>query len=174
MDIRFCGCGWEWMPVRGFLCLFWLEIHTKGLRTRFPTRPEEDNEGPRAEQKKAVNRRRQSARVSSRQKSGKANGQRKATAWTCASIGWVGQHERMNQHSWWLCRNFAGIHACNSQQMHRKLHKSVTNFTLHMLRANPSPCLFVLFSSTLSVVYAVFCLSVKKCEIPLYEDERNH
>ena len=35
--------------------------------------------------------------------------------------------------------------------------------------------LFVLFSSTLSVVYVVLCcVSVKKCEIPLAGDERNH
>ena len=34
-------------------------------------------------------------------------------------------------------------------------------------------CLFVLFSSTLFVVYIEFCVSVKKCEIPLAGDERN-
>ena len=28
-------------------------------------------------------------------------------------------------------------------------------------------CLFVLFSSTLAIVYVVFCVSLKKCEIPL-------
>ena len=53
----------------------------------------------------------------------------------------------------------------------RKLHKSVTNFSLLALGANPSPCLLVLFSSTLSVV---FCVSEKKCEIPVAGDERNH
>ena len=36
----FCGSGWA--PVRGFLCLFWHVAHTKGLRMRFPTKPEED------------------------------------------------------------------------------------------------------------------------------------
>ena len=52
--------------------------------------------------------------------------------------------------------------------------ESVTNFPLLVLGANPSQCLLVLFSSTLSVVYVVFCVSVKKCEIPLAGDEKNH
>ena len=28
----------------GVLCLFWRKTHTKGLRARLPTRPEEDEE----------------------------------------------------------------------------------------------------------------------------------
>ena len=47
------------MSVRGFLCLFWREIFTKGLPTRFPRRLEEDEgtQSPRAvNRKKAVNR----------------------------------------------------------------------------------------------------------------------
>ena len=53
VGIRFCGCGW--VPVRGFLCLFWRKTHSKALRERFPTKLEEKKEkqGPRA-----VNRRR--------------------------------------------------------------------------------------------------------------------
>ena len=74
--------------------------------------------------------------------------------------------ERMIQCSWWLCGNFARIHTRASPQIHRKLRKSVTIFSLLVLRANPNPCLFILFSSTLSGVYVVFCVSVKKCEIP--------
>ena len=53
-------------------------------------------------------------------------------------------------------------------------YKSITNFSLLALGANPSPRLFVLFSSTFSVVYVVFWVSVKKCEKPLVGDERNH
>ena len=34
------GCGW--VPVRGSLCLFWRETHSKGLHPRSPTRPKED------------------------------------------------------------------------------------------------------------------------------------
>ena len=33
---------WVWVPVKGLFCLFWHETHTKGLRARFPTTPEED------------------------------------------------------------------------------------------------------------------------------------
>ena len=51
------------MSVRGFLCLFWRETHTKGLRAKFPTRPEEDES---SEQKKAVNKNRGKAMVRER------------------------------------------------------------------------------------------------------------
>ena len=91
--------------------------------------------------------------------------------------GRVGQCET-SQRSWWLWGNFVQIHTHTSLQMHWKLCISVTNFFLLVLGANPSPCLFVclfvLLSSTLSVVYVVFYVSVKKCEIPLARDERNH
>ena len=97
---------------------------------------------------------------------------RKVTGRTCGLRGRVGQRERMSQRSWWLCGGFARIHARANPQMHRKLRK--TNFSLLSLGANPSPCLFVIFSSALSVVYVVFCVSIKKCEIPLAGDERNH
>ena len=146
-------------PHKGFAC----EISHETGRGR----------GPRLNRRK-LNRIGQSAGESSRQKSGEADGQRKSTARTCGSRGRVGQREKMSLRSWWLCGNFARIHARDSSLMHRKLHKSVTNFSLLALGANPSPCLVVLFSSTLSVVYVVFCVSVKKCKIPLAGDERNH
>ena len=57
--------------------------------------------------------------------------------------------------------------------VHSKHHKSVTNFSLLALGDNPSPCLFVLFFH-LSIVYVVSCVFVKKCEISLTGDERNH
>ena len=160
------------MPVRGSLCLYWCETHTKDLRARFPTRPEEDKgrQEPKIEQKIAENK--------TEQRSGQnraVNGSRgKLTARMCEPRGQVGQCESMSQHSWWLCGNFARTHAPDSLLMHGKLHNSVTNFSLLALGANSSPCLFVLFSSTLSVVYVVSCVSVKKCEIPRAGGERNH
>ena len=150
--------------------LFWHETPTKGLRARFPTRPEED-EGRQetdqsTQQNKTVYRTGESVEQGSRQK--------RAGTRACGLRGQVGQSERISQRSWWLCGNFARIHTHASSQKHRKQHKSVTNFSLLALGANPSLCLFVLFSSALSVVYVVFCVSVKKCEIPLAGDERNH
>ena len=106
----------------------------------------------------------------SRQKLGEADGQRKTTARTCGSRGWVGQRERMSQRSWWLCENFAGIHARDSSQMHRKLGKSVINFFLLALWVR----VCYLFLSILSVLYIVFCVFLKKCEIPLAGNKRNH
>ena len=48
--------------------------------------------------------------------------------------------------------------------------EGVTDFSLLALACD---CL-LFFSSTLSVVNVVFCVSVKKCEIPLAGDERDH
>ena len=174
LGIRFCV--WGWVPVK-FLCLFWRETHTKGLCARFPTRSEE---GPMAEQKRAVNKRRQSTGEGSQQERvvnrswGRTNGQRKVTARNCGPRGCVSQRERMSQHSWWLCGNFARIHACDSPQMHRSFTKvSQTSPFLLLELTQVRVCLFF-FSSTPSIVYIVFCVFVKKCEIPLSGDERNH
>ena len=89
-------------------------------------RPEEDEErqGPRA-----VNRSRGKATVRERRLLSEEQECR------------VGQRVRMNQRSWWLCGNFARIH---------KPQKSIKNFSLIALGANPSPCLFIL-----SVIYVV-------------------
>ena len=88
--------------------------------------------------------------------------QREATARRgariCGTRGWVGQRERMSQCSWWLCGNFARIHVRDSPQMHSKLPKSVPNFSLLALGANPSPCLFVFLFLHLSIVYVVLCV----------------
>ena len=151
--IRFCGCVGAsqriplsvlaWNPHKGLAC----EITYETGRGR-------GKKGPRK------NRRNQSIDQGSQQK--------RAGAMACGLRGRVGQRERMSQRSSCLCGNFARIHACTSPQTHRKLRKSVTNFSLLARGANPSLCLFVLFSSTLSVK------SGKKCEIPLARDERNH
>ena len=57
--------------------------------------------------------------------------------------------------------------------MHRKLHKSITNFYLLALGTN-RPCLFVLLFFHLSTVYVMFCVFVKKCEMPLAGNKKNH
>ena len=119
----------------------------------------------RSEQNKAVGRTGQSVGESNQQES------REAECWDLWARGRVGQRERMSQRSLWLCEYFAHIHALDSLQMYRKLCKGVTNFCFLALGANPSPCVFVLFSSTFSLVYVVFCVSVKKCK---RRDERNH
>ena len=113
---------------------------------------------------------------SRRRQSAKESGQRKATAkWgakTCGHRGRVGQRERMSRRSWWLCGNFARIHARVSPQMHRKLQKSPQTSPFLILELTQvRACLFFFFS-TLLVVYFVSCVFVKKCEIPLAGDER--
>ena len=64
LDIRLCGCGC--VPVRGPLCLFWRETHTKGLCVRLPTKPEED-EGRKVPQTTEVSRTNQSTEKGSQQ-----------------------------------------------------------------------------------------------------------
>ena len=96
--------------------------------------------------------------------------QGKSTARNYGPRRWVGQH-KMSQHFWWLCGIFPRIHAHNSSQNAGKV--SQTSPFLHLELTQVRVCLFVLFSSTHSVVYVVFCVSVKKCEIPLDRDERN-
>ena len=63
--IRFCVGGCDGATVRGFLCSFGRETHTKDLRDRFPAKSEEDEkrQGLKVEQKKAVNIRGQSIEV---------------------------------------------------------------------------------------------------------------
>ena len=118
-------------------------------------------------------RRRQSAGESSQQKLGEADGQRKATARTYGPRGWVGQRERISQYSWWLCGNFTRIHTHNSPQMHRKLHKSLTNFSLLVLGANPSPWLFVLlFLHFFSCVCCVWCICKEMWNTPGHRWEK--
>ena len=148
-----------------FVC-FGKKTHRKGLRTSFLTRLEEDkgekapksSEGSSieqsAEQKSAVYRREQS---------------RKPTASMCGPRGRVGQREKMSQRSLWLCGNFARIHAPDSSQNARKV--SQTSLFLRLVLTQVRVCSL---SSTLLVVYIVFCVSVKKYEIPLAGDKRNH
>ena len=127
--IRLCECGCGWVPLRGFLCLFWRENHTKGWRARFPIRPKEDEgrQGPN----RAVGRRNQSTEEGrtdqdSQQKRTEKGSRPKREvkrAGACGLRGRGDQRERMSQRSWWLCGNFARIHARDSSQKHRMLGK---------------------------------------------------
>ena len=180
---------WLWVPVKGSLCLFWCKTHTKGLHMRFPTRPKEDEGRKVPEQKRTgqLNEEgsqkketsRQNRAVSKRDQSTELNrpGQSTGESSQQRLLGPVDSEARLANMSGWVMisgGNFTQIHAHASPQIHRKPRKSITNVSLLALGTNPSPCLFVLFSSTLSVVYVVFCLLAKKCEIPLARDERNH
>ena len=161
--IRFCGYGRGGAPLRGFLYLLWHETHSGD----FPTRPEEDEKkGPRA-----FNRRKELGTVRKRRRSEKGNCELRVG--TCGLRSQVSQCERMSQCSCWLCGNFAPIHASNS---HRYIenHRKVSNTSfLHLELTQVHTCFFF-FSSTLSVVYAVSCVFVKRCEMPSAADERNH
>ena len=145
-------------PLRGLAC----EISHETGRGR-------GKEGPRVKrisQEKEAERR-------SRQERAVNISRGKPTARMCGPRCRTSQHEKMSQHSWWLCGNFAWIHARDSQQMHAERHKSVKN-SLLALGSNSRPWLFVLFPFTLSIVYVVYCVSVKKCDIPLAGDERKY
>ena len=69
---------------------------------------------------------------------------------------------------WVLCLRITFPKQYDSLQMHGELHKSVENSPLLRLKLTQvRVCL--LFSFTLSVV---FCVSIKKCVMPLIGDER--
>ena len=91
----------------------------------------------------------QSTEESSQKKSGKGDGQRKTaakrSAGTCGLRSQVSKRERMSQRSWWLCVNFAQIHAHNSPQK--------------ATGANSSPYLFVLlFFHPFGCVCCILCV----------------
>ena len=71
----------------GSLCLFWHETHTKGVRVRLPTRPEED----RTEESREQDRPGQSTEQGSQQE--------RAGVRACGLRGRVGQRDRMSQMS---------------------------------------------------------------------------
>ena len=174
--IRFCGRGFGCQSEDPFV-LFWCEIHTKGLRAKFPTRPEEDEgrkvpvskEGGRTKRTEQGNGK--STAVSRREQSTEVGGSR--------LLGPVGPEAGLTNVRGWISipGDFVGILLEYTLALAHRLtecQESVTNFSLLALGANPSPCSLVLVSSTLLVVCVVFCVSVKKCEIPLAGDERKH
>ena len=89
-DVGHSLCGYGWVPVRGFLRLFWNETHTKGLPVRSPTRSEEEEgrQGPKTEENRRKHRRGQSREESSQEK--------RAGARPCRLRGRVGQREMMS------------------------------------------------------------------------------
>ena len=155
---------WVWVPVRGSLCLFWRETHTKGLRARFPTSPEEDEGRKVPERKKGVRRRNQNREGSrtdqlreqgSRQKSGEADGRERPPL---EPIDWDAGLANVKRWVSILC-SFVGISLeYTLTRAHRilgKYHKLLP----FALGANPSPWLFVLlFLHPLSCVCHVSCV----------------
>ena len=124
---------WVWISASQKFPLFWRKTHTKGLRTRFPTRPEED-EGRKIpgrtevnrtsqsreetrEETRAVGRTDQSTEVGGRWRS------REAAARTCGLRSRVGQREKMSQHSFVSLWEFRSNIRCVSSQKHRTLGK---------------------------------------------------
>ena len=128
----------------------------------------------KSQEKESVKGRSQNREVDRREQSTEVGGSREsreqATARMYGHRCWVGQREKMSQHFWWPCRNFARIHTHDSSQNARKVSQTSPFLCLDLTQVRV--CLFS-FLPTLSVVYVVFCVSVKKCEIPLV-DERNH
>ena len=122
----------------------------------------------------------QNRAVERTERTGQSREQKRAVSRREQELGPVDSEARLANMRGWVSvpggfvRNVARIYAHDSSQMHRKLHKSVTNFSLLALGANPSLWLFVLLFFDLSIVYVVFCVFVKKCEILLARDERNH
>ena len=156
------------MQVRRFLCLFWRETHTKGLRARFPTRLEED-EGRKVPWRTEETRTEKEAEQRCVQNRGVSRSEQE-TARICGLRRRVGQRERMSQHSWWFCGNFTRIHACDSSQNARKV--SQTSLLLRLEQTQVRICLFSFLPP--SRLCMLFCVSVEKCKIPLAGDERNH
>ena len=134
-----------WVPLKISLCLFWREIHTKGVERGIGRRggkecPREDRESQLTKE----TRRKQSAEGSS---------------------------QEMSQHCLWLCGSFAQIHACDNLQMHGELHKNVTNsLLLHLELTQVRVCSFVLFFHPLG---CVLCVRKEMCNAPGRRWEKN-
>ena len=141
-DIGHSLCGCVWVPVRGSLCLFWRENHTKGLCARYPTKPEkeegrkfseisrQDRAVRRSGQNRPVKRTDQSTEVGGRwrlRKTFQDSGLTNARKWVCIPSG------------------FVRVSPEYTLVLAHRMHKSVTNFSLLAVEAKPIPWLFVLF-----------------------------
>ena len=180
--IRFCGCGYQSenpLTVLG-------QNHSKDLCARSPTRPEE-NEGRKvpekreggsqqkgaeedSRQERAVKRRSVKGRESGREETSQQKSERRLLGPVDPQVpGWLTQEDESAFVV--ACGNFARIHAPDSLQMHGELHKSVTDFPLLRLELTQARhCWFFFFFHPLSCIFVL----VKKCEIPLAGDEKNH
>ena len=112
---------WVWMTVRGSFCLFWREIHTKRVRARLPTRPEEDEGRKVPESGEETSR--QNRTVSKIEQSTDVGGSRQSREerWLLGPVN--SEAGLANMRKWWLCGNFALIHAHDSSQKYRMLGK---------------------------------------------------
>ena len=73
----------------------------------------------------------------------------------CGPISWVGQRERMSQHSWWLCGNFARIHARDSSKNARKVLQTSPFLCMELTHV----CVYLFFFfHPLGCVYCVLCV----------------
>ena len=157
---RFWGCESECQSGDSFVFFFWCETHTKGLHVRLPTRSEE-NEG------------RQGTRVENRwRQSTEERSQREVEpvdpkAGFVNVRGWVSVPGDCVGISFGYMLTIA--HICTESYTKVSQTSPFLRLELTQIRA----CWFF-FSSTLSVVYVVSCVFIKKCEIPQAGDERNH
>ena len=157
----FCGCGCGWVPVREFLCLFWCETHTKGLRARFPTKTEDDEE---RQSPKAVNRSWGKVAIKERWLPSEELGPMDPDTGLVSAKEWVSVPDScVGIFEYTLVTD-------TDAQNARKVPK--TSPFLHSGLTQVRACLFCFLP--LSVVYVVSCVFVKQCEIPMVGDERNH
>ena len=155
VGMRFCGLGCGWAPVRGFLFLFRREIHTKGLRTIFSTRPGEDEE---KQVPRAVNKRKELALVRKKRQSERGSYWRRSwDLWTKKP----GHPARVS-----VPGSCVQISCRDTLVIATERQKSIKKFSLLTLRANPSPFLFVLLSSTLGYICYICCIFVKYMKCP--------
>ena len=141
-------------PLWQSLCLFWHEIHIKGLSAR-PEVEERRKVPEKTERRSWQSRAEENGRLEIAVQ-GKDGQQKEAVRKD--SQRWVSIPRGCVEVS---CK----IHACNSLQMHEELHKKchIESPFLSLELTQVRVCSFFL-SFTLSIV---FCVSVKKCVIPL-------
>ena len=159
---------WVWVSASQKIPLFWRKTHTNGLSTRFSTRPEGRFESQQKWTEETIQQKEAEQRSWQNRAVDRSRG--KPTARMCGTRAGLVNVKR------WVSfpGGFVGISLEYTLAIaHRilgKCHKLLPSCAW----SYPSPCLFVLFSPTILVKYVVFCVSVKKCEILLTGDERNH
>ena len=145
--------------------LFWRETPTDGCEISLGTGRGRGKEGPRAVKRSEHNR-----PVDWREQSG----QQKRAGARPVDSGRVGQRDKMSQPFFVALWEFrSSTRSCELTEAQNARKVSQTSPFLHLELTQARDCLFF-FSSTLSVVYVVGCMSVKKCEIPLAGDKKNH
>ena len=148
VGIRFCRCGCEWAPVRGFIRLLWSAAHTKGLRVRFPTRPEENEDW---QSPGAVRKRKKLATVKERlQSEGGGCWRRTCDLW----IQRLGRRVREDKSAFLVAvGKFRSDIRWRESQMQRGWQKSAKNPFLRLGLTQVRSCWF--FFLPLSVIYVI-------------------